>query len=109
MGPVWEANHVWLIFVLTVVWTGYPRVFASIASTLSIPLFVAAIGIILRGAAYALRPGTRTPASVRMVEHRASRVSSVLTPFALGTVVGGHRVRAGAGRQRGRRPRDRAG
>src|ERR671919_687169 len=42
MAPVWEANHVWLIFVLTVVWTAYPTAFASIASTLSIPLFIAA-------------------------------------------------------------------
>jgi len=55
MAPVWEANHVWLIFVLTVTWTAYPSAFGSIASTLSIPLFIAAIGIILRGAAYALR------------------------------------------------------
>src|SRR5436190_18572153 len=69
MGPVWEANHVWLIFVLTVLWTGYPTVFASIASTLSIPFFVAAIGIILRGGAYALRPGTRTAREHRL--HRA--------------------------------------
>src|SRR5881394_4216396 len=49
MAPVWEANHVWLIFVLTVVWTAYPIAFGSIASTLSIPLFLAGIGIILRG------------------------------------------------------------
>src|SRR5438552_1854725 len=55
MGPVWEANHVWLIFVIVVAWTAYPTVLASIASTLSIPLFVAAVGIILRGTAYALR------------------------------------------------------
>src|SRR5919204_130506 len=49
MAPVWEANHVWLIFVLTVVWTAYPTAFGSIASTLSIPLFVAAVGIIFLG------------------------------------------------------------
>ena len=55
MGPVWEANHVWLIFVLTVTWTAYPVFFASIASTLSVPLFIAGLGIILRGASYALR------------------------------------------------------
>src|SRR5213595_1339914 len=54
MAPVWEANHVWLIFVLTVFWTAYPRAFGSIASTLAVPLFVAALGIIFRGAAYAL-------------------------------------------------------
>src|SRR3954471_13439771 len=54
MGPVWEANHVWLIFVIVVTWTAYPTVLASVASTLTIPLFVAAIGIVLRGTAYAL-------------------------------------------------------
>src|SRR3954471_22374205 len=55
MAPVWEANHVWLIFVLTVFWTAYPTAFGSIASTLSVPLFLAGIGVIFRGAAYALR------------------------------------------------------
>jgi cytochrome bd ubiquinol oxidase subunit II len=87
MGPVWEANHVWLIFVITVLWTGYPRVFASIASTLSIPFFVAAIGIILRGGAYALRPGTRTAREQRTLETVLS-VSSIMAPLALGMTVG---------------------
>jgi cytochrome d ubiquinol oxidase subunit II len=87
MGPVWEANHVWLIFVITVLWTAYPHVFASIASTLSIPFFLAAIGIILRGGAYALRPGTRTGREQRTVETVLS-VSSILAPFALGMMVG---------------------
>ena len=41
MGPVWEANHVWLIFVLVVCWTAYPTAFGSIASTLAVPLFIA--------------------------------------------------------------------
>src|ERR1700712_3699219 len=58
MAPVWEANHVWLIFVLTVCWTAYPEAFGSIASTLAVPLFIAAIGIVFRGAAYGLRAGT---------------------------------------------------
>ena len=87
MGPVWEANHVWLIFVLVVCWTAYPTAFASIMSTLSIPLFIAAIGIILRGTAYALRSGTESAREQRMVEV-AFAGSSILTPFALGTVVG---------------------
>jgi cytochrome bd ubiquinol oxidase subunit II len=88
MGPVWEANHVWLIFVLTVTWTAYPQVFASIASTLSVPLFVAAIGIILRGGAYALRPGMRSTRERRSVETVFS-ASCILTPFALGAMLGG--------------------
>ena len=88
MAPVWEANHVWLVFVLTVFWTAYPVAFGSIASTLSVPLFIAAIGIILRGAAYALRSGTATRRESGVVDTIFS-VSSILTPFALGTAVGG--------------------
>jgi cytochrome bd ubiquinol oxidase subunit II len=88
MAPVWEANHVWLIFVLTVVWTAYPTAFGSIASTLSIPLFIAAVGIIFRGIAYALRAGAASPRELSAIDTVFS-ISSVLTPFALGTAVGG--------------------
>jgi cytochrome bd ubiquinol oxidase subunit II len=85
MAPVWEANHVWLIFVLVVTWTAYPTVFASVASTLCVALFVAAVGIILRGAAYALR----TSGGERPWVERLFAVSSILTPFMLGAAVGG--------------------
>jgi cytochrome d ubiquinol oxidase subunit II len=88
IGPVWEANHVWLIFVLTVVWTAYPTAFGSIASTLSIPLFIAAVGIIFRGVAYALRAGASGPKELRSIDMVFS-LSSVLTPFALGAAIGG--------------------
>ena len=63
MGPVWEANHVWLIFVLVVCWTAYPTAFGSISSTLAIPFFLAGIGIVFRGSAYALRSATSTARS----------------------------------------------
>ena len=82
MAPVWEANHVWLIFVLTVFWTAYPAAFGSIASTLCVPLFLAAIGIVMRGAAYALRAGTSTRA-------RAGRVDTGVR-----ALLGAHAVRA---------------
>src|SRR5213592_4657648 len=88
MAPVWEANHVWLIFVLTVVWTAYPTAFGSIASTLSVPLFIAAVGIIMRGTAYALRSGAATAREQRRIEVGFA-ISSILTPFALGAVIGG--------------------
>ena len=88
MAPVWEANHVWLIFVLTVFWTAYPRAFGSVASTLAVPLFIAALGIIFRGAAYALRSGASGPRESSVIDTIFS-VSSILTPFALGAVVGG--------------------
>jgi cytochrome d ubiquinol oxidase subunit II len=88
MAPVWEANHVWLIFVLTIMWTAYPVAFGSIASTLSVALFLAGLGIVVRGAAYALRAGTRTTEEQRRID-MASAVSSVLTPFCLGAAIGG--------------------
>ena len=89
IGPVWEANHVWLIFVLTVAWTCYPVAFGSIVSTLAIPLFIAAIGIIFRGTAYALRSQFERAEEhgVRLAESLFA-LSSVLTPFALATVIG---------------------
>ena len=88
MGPVWEANHLWLIFVLVIMWTAYPLAFGSIGSTLCVPLFVAAVGIILRGAAYALRAGAATPREMGSIDMLFS-LSSILTPFALGAAVGG--------------------
>jgi cytochrome bd ubiquinol oxidase subunit II len=88
MGPVWEANHVWLIFVLVVVWTAYPTAFGAIFSTEYVPLFAASLGIILRGACYALRSAVSTDREERILGALFG-VSSVLTPFALGAVVGG--------------------
>jgi cytochrome d ubiquinol oxidase subunit II len=87
MAPVWEANHVWLIFVLVMCWTCYPEAFGSITSTLAIPLFVAAIGIILRGTSYALRAGSASPREEGALSF-VFALSSILTPFALGATVG---------------------
>ncbi|MCZ4493451.1 MAG: Cytochrome bd-type quinol oxidase subunit 2-like protein, partial [Conexibacter sp.] len=88
MAPVWEANHVWLIFVLTVTWTAYPVAFGSIASTLAVALLVAGIGIVFRGAAYALRAGARPGREIGIVD-AVTGCASLLTPFALGAAVGG--------------------
>ncbi len=89
MAPVWEANHVWLIFILVVTWTAYPVAFGSIASTLAVPLFIAAIGIILRGTAYALRSGAPPDRETEGVTGFVFGASSGLTPFALGAAIGG--------------------
>src|SRR6202042_1600698 len=90
IGPVWEANHVWLIFVLTVAWTCYPVAFGSIVATLAVPLLIAAIGIIFRGTTYALRGVLdRSEGFLVSLVERLFALSSVLTPFALATVVGG--------------------
>jgi cytochrome d ubiquinol oxidase subunit II len=88
MGPVWEANHVWLIFVLTVFWTSYPKAFGSIASTLAVVLFIALLGIISRGATYAFRSGASTDRERGRID-TIFAFSSILTPFALGAAVGG--------------------
>ena len=87
MGPVWEANHVWLIFVITVAWTAYPVFVGSVASTLAVPFVIAALGIIVRGASYALRSAASTSREFRMVDG-AFAVASLVTPFALGTMAG---------------------
>jgi cytochrome d ubiquinol oxidase subunit II len=86
-APVWEANHVWLILVLTVVWTTYPTFFGSVCSTLAIPLFLAALGIVFRGLCYALHYATSVPRERRIIDTTFS-ISSILTPFMLGTTVG---------------------
>jgi cytochrome bd ubiquinol oxidase subunit II len=88
MGPVWETNHVWLIFVLVVCWTAYPEAFGSLMSTLAVPFFLAGLGIVLRGTAYALRAATSTMREQRIVE-TVLGIASVLTPFALGAAIGG--------------------
>ena len=88
IAPVWEANHVWLIFVLVTLWTAFPAAFAPIMSTLYIPLTLAAIGIILRGAAFAFRKASET-LPLRRLFGVTFASSSVLTPFMLGAVVGG--------------------
>jgi cytochrome d ubiquinol oxidase subunit II len=85
--PVWEANHVWLIFCLVVFWTGFPRAFAAVMSTLPVPLGLAALGIVLRGSGFAFRKG------VEALEGRRAfgalfAGASLITPFFMGTCVG---------------------
>jgi cytochrome d ubiquinol oxidase subunit II len=87
MSPVWEANHVWLIFVLVVLWTAFPEAFGSITSTLAIPLFLAALGIVLRGGAFALKGEAATIGEARALGATFA-LSSVVTPFFLGAAAG---------------------
>jgi cytochrome bd ubiquinol oxidase subunit II len=87
IGPVWEANHVWLIFVLVMLWSGFSSAFASIFSTLFIPLSLAALGIVLRGSGFAFHQTARRLGG-RALAERLFGLSSLLTPFFMGTVVG---------------------
>ena len=88
MGPVWEANHVWLIVVLVIFWTCFPRAFGPTMETLYVPLFLAAVGIILRGTAFVLRGQAATIREARVLGALFAS-SSVLIPFCLGAALGG--------------------
>jgi cytochrome bd ubiquinol oxidase subunit II len=88
IGPVWESNHVWLIYVLVVTWTAFPPLFAAIASTLYIPLSLIAFGIIARGSAFAFRKVVEEVWLQRLFG-AAFALSSVLTPYFLGAAAGG--------------------
>ncbi len=87
IGPVWEANHVWLIFVLVYLWTGFPGAFASIMETLFVPFCLAGLGIVLRGSAFAFRKVSPSIAQARF-HGVLFATSSVLTPFLFGTIAG---------------------
>ena len=88
IGPVWEANHVWLIFIFVVTWTAFPSAYQSIWLTLFVPLTIAALGIVLRGASFAFRKAV-TSTAVRRVFGGGFALASVLVPFCFGAVAGG--------------------
>jgi cytochrome bd ubiquinol oxidase subunit II len=89
IAPIWEANHVWLIFVIVVLFSAFPRAYAVIGIALHVPIGLALVGIVLRGAAFSFHAyGIQTDAA----RERWTNVfawSSTLTPIALGLVVGG--------------------
>ena len=87
LTPVWEANHVWLIFILVILWTAFPPAFSAIFTTLYVPIAVAALGIVLRGAGFAFRTSIEG-LEARRAAGATFALSSVLTPFFMGTVVG---------------------
>jgi cytochrome d ubiquinol oxidase subunit II len=88
IGPVWEANHVWLIFIFVILWTSFPEAYASITLTLFVPLAIAALGIVLRGASFAFRKAV-VKLGHRRIFGAAFAASSVLVPYCLGAVAGG--------------------
>ncbi|MGE0878850.1 MAG: cytochrome d ubiquinol oxidase subunit II [Acidimicrobiia bacterium] len=87
IGPVWEANHIWLIFVLVYLWTGFPAAFAAICETLFVPLSLAGLGIVARGSAFAFRKFAPAVAQARLFGALFA-LSSIVTPFLFGTIVG---------------------
>jgi cytochrome bd ubiquinol oxidase subunit II len=88
LAPVWESNNVWLVFVLIVTWTGFPAVFEAVMSTTWAALVLAALGLVLRGAAFAIRkPNLELNRRRRL--GIVFGVASLLTPYFLGSVIGG--------------------
>jgi cytochrome d ubiquinol oxidase subunit II len=89
MGPVWEANHVWLILAVVILFTGFPNAFSALSVTFHIPLTLMLFGIVLRGCSFTFRHYD----AVRDRSHRAYSalfvISSFLTPLMLGVVAGG--------------------
>jgi cytochrome d ubiquinol oxidase subunit II len=88
IGPIWEANHVWLVLVVVVLFTGFPAAFSAIASGLFVPLVLLLIGIVLRGAAFTFRTYDDRGDAAQQLWGRAFSMSSVLAPLVLGDVVG---------------------
>jgi cytochrome bd ubiquinol oxidase subunit II len=85
--PVWEANHVWLVFDLVIFWTAFPHAFAAVMTALALPLWLAVGGIVLRGAGFAFRKEV-TRAGWQRAAGAVFAFSSLLTPFFMGTVIG---------------------
>lgn len=87
IGPVWEANHVWLIYVLVFLWTGFPAGFAALMDTLFIPFGLAGLGIVARGSAFAFRKFAPTLGTARLFGVLFA-TSSIITPFLFGCIAG---------------------
>jgi cytochrome d ubiquinol oxidase subunit II len=88
MGPVWEVNHIWLIFLLVILFTAFPIVFASVSIALFVPLNLALLGIILRGAAFAFSAHGADEAGPQRAWARVFGAASVITPVLLGMSLG---------------------
>jgi cytochrome d ubiquinol oxidase subunit II len=85
--PVWEANHVWLVFILVIFWTAFPDAFAAVMNTAAVPLWLAAGGVVLRGSGFAFRKEV-SRLSLQRAAGATFAFSSMLTPFFMGTVIG---------------------
>jgi len=99
IGPIWEANHVWLILVVVVLFTGFPLAFAAVSTTLFLPLVLLLVGIVLRGAAFTFRTYDDHDDRIQARWGLVFSASSTLAPLLLGLVVGAlasGRLRIGA-------------
>ena len=84
LGPVWEANHVWLIFVVTALFAAFPPAFAALGVALYVPLGIAIAGIVMRGAAFAFRANGDPDTAWQRTWTRVFGIASIVTPFVFG-------------------------
>lgn len=94
IGPIWEANHVWLILIVTILFTAFPAAYVQMATTLHIPLTLLVIGIVLRGAAFAFRHYDIEDDDIHLRWDQLFAVSSLMSPLLLGVIIGA--ITAGA-------------
>lgn len=88
IAPIWEANHVWLILVIVVLFVGFPPVYSTIMLTLHIPVLLVLIGIILRGSAFAFRSYDIEEEKWNKTYSNIYKISSLITSFFFGVTLG---------------------
>ena len=89
IGPVWEANHVWLIFSITILFSAFPAAFSALGTALLAPLTIALLAIVLRSVALGLRASPGTTARAGAILSRLFGAASLIAPFVFGAVAGG--------------------
>jgi cytochrome d ubiquinol oxidase subunit II len=100
MGPVWEANHVWLIFAITGLFSAFPRAFSAIGTVVFLPATLALVAIVVRGAAFAFAGPAAGERKAVLLFERLFGAASVAAPFMFGAIAGGL-ARDGGGHQFG--------
>lgn len=88
IGPVWEANHIWLIIVIVILWTGFPKIYSTISTYLHIPLLLMLIGIIARGTTFIFRHYDAIKDKSHDLYNKIFKISSFITPFFIGVISG---------------------
>ena len=88
IAPVWEANHIWLILAIVILFNGFPRVYTTLTIYLHIPIFIVLVGIIFRGTAFIFRYYDTLKNNTQKYYTRIFRLSSLITPFFLGVSLG---------------------